>query len=402
MGLIVQKFGGTSVASIDRIKAVTQIIKAEIDHGHQVIVVVSAMAGVTNQLIALCQQVSKLYSAQQLAEYDAALSSGEVVVASLLALSLQAAGINARSVLAWQLPIITNDHHSMAVVQKVGTVMLHECLKQAVIPVIAGFQGIDNKCRITTLGRGGSDTTAALVATIMQADLCQIYSDVAGVFTSDPKIVSRAQPLKQINFEEMLEFSESGAKILHPRCVAIAMRYNLPVKVLSSFTPDQGTLITSQRIIMENRVITGITSNQNLLKVCLDSPQLSFNQLGSLLSKNNIQIKLMLNLEISTKYRFLVTRTDHHRLTTILDDLKNHQQISDFKVSCLSMISVIGYGINHDISLVGSILDKLTEQAITVSMLQTSEIKLCLILSDDDNNQALNILHEFFALDKIN
>ncbi|KAJ6645078.1 Aspartokinase [Pseudolycoriella hygida] len=213
----VQKFGGTSVANIARIKEIIPIIKWEKQHGNQLVIVVSAMAGVTNQLVTLCNEVSSLKTDSELAEYDTALCSGEMVTASLLALELQQQGIDARSVLAWQLPILTNDNYSKALVEQISTSLLTECIKQNIIPVVAGFQGITNNNRLATLGRGGSDTTASLIAAAMQADRCDIYTDVEGVFTADPRIVPGAKKLSQISFEEMLEFASCGAKVLHPR-----------------------------------------------------------------------------------------------------------------------------------------------------------------------------------------
>lgn len=277
MALIIQKFGGTSVANIDRIKKIVPIIKTEIAKNNQVIVVVSAMAGVTNQLVTLCNEVSSLNNISQFAEYDVALSSGEIVTASLLALALQEEDIKARSFLAWQLPMLTDNNHSKALVESITTDLLEKYLQLNTVPIIAGFQGINKSNRLTTLGRGGSDTTAALIAAAMKADRCDIYTDVEGIFTADPRIIPTAKKIKEIDFLEMLELASSGAKVLHPRAGELVMRYKIDMRVLSTFSPDtEGTLITSKDKNMENGIINSITSNKNLLKISVKSISLSF------------------------------------------------------------------------------------------------------------------------------
>ncbi|HJD63838.1 MAG TPA: aspartate kinase [Rickettsia endosymbiont of Sericostoma sp.] len=408
MSIIVQKFGGTSVANIARIKEIIPIIKWEKQHGNQLVIVVSAMAGVTNQLVTLCNEVSSLKTSSQLAEYDAALCSGEMVTASLLALELQQQGIDARSVLAWQLPILTNDNYSKALVEQISTSLLTECIKQDIIPVVAGFQGISNNNRLATLGRGGSDTTASLIAAAMQADRCDIYTDVEGVFTADPRIVPGAKKLSQISFEEMLEFASCGAKVLHPRSLEAAIRYNVPIRVLSSFSlplyhEDSGTLITSREKIMENKKITGITSNKNLLKLVVNSTQLNFSKICNLITNHNIHLELMENIEEYRQYSFIIQLSDKNKLQHLLDDLKNANQINNFIIdSQISIVSIIGHGIKNDHNFLDMVLTELEKQNISVKMIQISEIKISLLIKDLDTEKTIRCLHQLFELDKLN
>lgn len=401
MALIVQKFGGTSVADTKRIKEVTRIIKSEIELGNQVIVVVSAMAGVTNHLINLCKEVSKLHTEDNMAEYDLALCSGEMVTTALVTLSLQENGLKSRSILGWQLPILTCSHYGKALVDKIDTNLLVVCLNQNIIPVIAGFQGVTEDNRCTTLGRGGSDTTAAIISAAVRADRCDIYTDVDGIFTTDPKIVRKAKKLMYISFEEMLAFTSSGAKVLTSRCVEIAMQHSVPIRVLSSFSIEKGTLITSRSAIMENRVITGIVSNNNLLQVSIEDPILNLNQIYYLMLKNSINVELMLSLEIKKKYSFIAQLNDKHRLDTLLAELKETKQITDSSINInISMISIIGYGIANDSSVMKVLLNKLDTEGILVLMIQVLDIKIVLLVNTYDHERAINVLHEFFELDK--
>lgn len=406
MSVIVQKFGGTSVANLARIAQIIPLIKNELAIGHQLIIVVSAMAGVTNQLVTLCNEVSSLKTNSQLAEYDTALCSGEMVTASLLALKLQEEGINARSVLAWQLPILTNDIYGKALVKSLSTNLLMESIKQNIVPVIAGFQGISSSNRLVTLGRGGSDTTASLIAAAMKADRCDIYTDVEGVFTADPRIVPKARKLSKISFEEMLEFASCGAKVLHPRSLEVAARYNIPIRVISSFSTlnlESGTLITSRDKIMESRQITGITANKNLLKleIYLNDQKLNFNQLCQVISADNIHLELMENIENSKQCNFVVQLSDKNKLQHLLDKLKSSSKITNFTIDDqISIISIIGYGIKNDHRLINMILAELQRNNILLRMMQVSELKISLLIRDHDNEQTIKSLHQLFELDK--
>lgn len=399
MAIIVQKFGGTSVADTSKIKKIASLVKLEKLLGNKVVVVVSAMAGVTNHLVTMCSEVSSLNNDSQLAEYDAALCSGEMVVAALLALALQEEEVSARSILSWQLPIVTNSHHSKALVQQLPTDLLTECLKQDVIPIIAGFQGVTDKNRLTSLGRGGSDTTAALVAAAISADRCDIYTDVSGIFTADPRIVPEARKIASISFEETLEYASSGAKVLHPRCVEVATRYRVPMRVLASFNDaaDNGTLITSRDNIMENRLITGITSNKNLLKVLVNLPAISFAQFCSVLADNNIHIELIQNL--ANQYSLITPLSDKNKLEHLLQNLEKSNKISDFTTdSRIAIVSIIGYGIKNDPIVVSSVLDTLEEENIMVEIMQVSEIKISILIKDTDTENAVRSLHKKFEL----
>ncbi|WP_375326537.1 aspartate kinase [Candidatus Tisiphia endosymbiont of Nemotelus uliginosus] len=415
MPLIVQKFGGTSVANIARVKEIIPIIKFEKQCGNEVIVVVSAMAGVTNQLVTLCNEVSSLKTNSQLAEYDIALCSGEMVTAALLALNLQEEGMLARSVLAWQLPILTNNNHGKALVTYCSTDLLKKCLDQNIIPVVAGFQGITEHNRASTLGRGGSDTTASIIAVAMQAIRCDIYTDVLGVFTSDPRIVPQAKKLSQISFEEMQEFASCGAKVLHSRCLEIATRYKVPIRVLSSFLPhdpnsaeNTGTLITSRDQIMENSQITGITSNKNLLKLTIDAlaehdsqSYINFYQICNLIANHNIHLELMENIENSKQYNFIASLSDKNKLQYLLEELKRNNQINNFIIDTqIAIVSIIGYGIKNDHKLVSIILVALEKFNIKINMIQVSEIKISLLITDTDNEITIRCLHQLFELEK--
>ncbi|KJW04843.1 aspartate kinase [Rickettsia argasii] len=386
MALIIQKFGGTSVANIDRIKKIVPIIKTEIAKNNQVIVVVSAMVGVTNQLVTLCNEVSSLNNISQFAEYDVALSSGEIVTASLLALALQEEDIKARSFLAWQLPMLTDNNHSKALVESITTDLLEKYLQLNTVPIIAGFQGINKSNRLTTLGRGGSDTTAALIAAAMKADRCDIYTDVEGIFTTDPRIIPNAKKIKEIDFLEMLELASSGAKVLHPRAGELVMRYNIDMRVLSTFSPDtEGTLITSKDKNMENGIINSITSNKNLLKISVKSISLSFLQVANMITQNNNHIEFMQEIKNNEEYSFITNLTDKNNLQALLTNLQDDKQIQDFTFDTeIATISLIGYGIKNDCKLLETILSKLTNDNINVHMIQLSEVKITLFINDQD------------------
>ncbi|AJQ52180.1 MAG: aspartate kinase [Rickettsia conorii subsp. raoultii] len=400
MALIIQKFGGTSVANIDRIKKIVPIIKTEIAKNNQVIVVVSAMAGVTNQLVTLCNEVSSLNNISQFAEYDVALSSGEIVTASLLALALQEEDIKARSFLAWQLPMLTDNNHSKALVESITTDLLEKYLQLNTVPIIAGFQGINKSNRLTTLGRGGSDTTAALIAAAMKADRCDIYTDVEGIFTADPRIIPTAKKIKEIDFLEMLELASSGAKVLHPRAGELVMRYKIDMRVLSTFSPDtEGTLITSKDKNMENGIINSITSNKNLLKISVKSISLSFLQVANMITQNNNHIEFMQEIKNNEEYSFITNLTDKNNLQALLTNLKDDKQIQDFTFDTeIATISLIGYGIKNDCKLLETILSKLTKDNINVNMIQLSEVKITLFINDQDAEKTIFNLYNLFKI----
>lgn len=395
MALIIQKFGGTSLADTAKIKQLVNIIQNEITNGNKVVVVVSAMAGATNDLIELCKKVSKLSSNANLAEYDVALSSGEMVSASLLSLCLQEIGVNARSILAWQLPIITDLSYSKALVKVVDNSLILECLNNNIIPVIAGFQGVNTENRITTLSRGGSDITATLIAASIKADRCDIYTDVEGVFSADPKIIDYARKIAHIGFEEMLELSSSGAKVVHERSVAIAMKYNIPTRVLSSFNTSSGTLITCrENIIEETNKTTSITSNKDLFQLKIQGLKINFLEICNTLLRKNIGVNFIINEGCT--FNCVVNSLDKSKLEMFLNDLQAKSLITDFSVNNnISIISVVGYGINNNI-LISNVVEILSVQRIEIKMFQLSETRISMLINDHDSKKAINLLHSFF------
>lgn len=403
MGLIIQKFGGTSVANINNIQNAATLVQQELAKNNQVIVVVSAMTGVTNQLVTLCNEISNLDSQSKLYEYDAAISSGEIVTAALFAVTLQERNIRARSIAAWQLPILTDNNSSNALVHSVDTQLLQECIESKVVPVITGFQGISKEGKITTLGRGGSDTTAALIAAAMKAERCDIYTDVEGVFSADPRVTSTARLLEYISFEEMLELASCGARVLHARCVEIAMRYNINLRVLSSFTATNGTVITSKSIDMENRIITGITSNKNLLHISINESVLSINQLSLLIAKQNICIEMMYGDSSQSTFHFIIALVDRGRAESLLVQLKSQNNITDFILKTnIAIVSIVGFGIKTDQNLLVQVLELLETNQVHIEMLQTTVIKISILVHEKFNEKTVSILHDLTEVMLVN
>lgn len=390
MALIVQKFGGTSVADTNRIKHIAQIVKAAIVANNEVVIVVSAMAGVTNQLITLCNELSVLDTAATLVEYDTVLCSGEMTVSALVSLALQEIGVNARSVLAWQLPITTNANHGNAIALQIDNKLLLQCLKEKTVPVVAGFQGITDANRYTTLGRGGSDTTASLIAASINADRCDIYTDVNGVFTADPRIIKEAKQLASIDFDAMLELASSGAKVLHPRSVAIAAKYNVPITVLSSFAENtSGTLITHKNNIMEQPQITGIASNKNLFRLYIPHQSIDLSNICSIFVQNNIHIELMFNIAEDKGYNFIIQLSDKGKLGILLNSLG----INFVTYLDIAIVSIVGYGIKNDHILIAQILDFFCKQQIQIYTMQISEIKISFLINEDNTEKAVRFCH---------
>ena len=356
--LIVQKFGGTSVGDISRIKNVAKKVKAELDKKNKVVVVVSAMSGVTNQLVGYCNEVSSLTDNESLSEYDSVISSGEQVTCGLLALELQSIGYKARSLLGWQIPIKTDSIHSKARIESIDGEYLLGLLDKFDVVVIAGFQGINEETnRISTLGRGGSDTSAVAIAAAIKADLCDIYTDVNGVYTTDPRITDKARPLKKVTYEEMLEMAYSGSKVLQTRSVAMAMAHNVRVRVLSTFeevTENSGTiLVNNNEEIMERRLITGISYSKNDVRITLskmpDHPGLSAIIFGALATREvNIDM-IVQNISADGKYidiTFTAAKDELDRAKLAIDSIKDEVKFSELKIDDeIAKISVIGVGI---------------------------------------------------------
>jgi aspartate kinase len=309
-----------------------------------------------------------------------------------VALQLQQMHIKARSVLAWQLPIISNDHYNKALVESLDIDVIEQCLRDHTVPVVTGFNAITKNKRCTTLGRGGSDTSAMIIAATIRADRCDIYTDVDGIFTADPRIVNDAVLLQDISFEAMLAFASSGAKVLAARSVELAMRYNIPTRVLSSFTKTNGTLISARTNIMEHRSINGVSSNKNLLRLIINNPRTEFHKICAIFVQNNIHSELMLNMNIN--YSFIVQLNDYAKLKTIISELE-----IDFTIdNDIAAISIIGYGIKNDSSFIGSILDILNKRSIAILMIEISEIKVSILINDRYTEDAIRSIHGFLQL----
>ena len=404
MSRIVMKFGGTSVGDIARIKNVAGRIKAEVEAGHEVAAVVSAMAGQTNQLIDWTRETSMLHDAR---EYDAVVSSGEQVTVGLLAMALQQMGVSARSWLGWQVPIRTDDVHGSARILGIEADELVVRLGQGQVPVVAGFQGLGPDNRITTLGRGGTDTTAVALAAALQADRCDIYTDVEGVFTADPRIVTQARKLARITYEEMLEMASQGAKVLQTRSVELAMNHRVRVQVLSSFTDAPGTLVVDEDEIVEQAVVSGITYSSDEAKVTLldvaDRPGVAAAVFGPLADANiNVDMIVQSASEdgAKTDITFTVRRADLERtleeVAKVKDEIGHTSLISDANVV---KVSVIGIGMRSHAGVAQQMFRALAEKGINIHGSSTSEIKISVLVDADYTELAVRTLHTVYGLD---
>jgi aspartate kinase len=401
---IVMKFGGTSVAGIDRIRNVAQRVKAEVERGNEVAVVVSAMAGVTNQLVDYADQAAKLYD---LREYDVVVSSGEQVTAGLLAIILQDMGVPARSWLGWQIPLRTNAAHGNARIEGVEGAEILRRFSEGQVAVVAGFQGVDTQGRITTLGRGGSDTSAVALAAGLNADRCDIYTDVDGVYTSDPRIVTRARKLERVTYEEMLEMASLGAKVLQTRSVELAMKHGVRVCVLSSFENTPGTLVVDEDEIVEQAIVSGITYSRDEAKVTLtsvpDRPGVAARIFGPL-SDAAINVDMIVqNVSVggaTTGLTFTVRKSDLDRAVKVLegarDDIGYGELIADPNVV---KVSVIGVGMRSHAGVAQSMFKTLAEKGINIQVISTSEIKISVLVAEEYTELAVRSLHSAYGLD---
>ena len=411
--LIVQKFGGTSVGDISRIKNVAKKVKAELDKKNKVVVVVSAMSGVTNQLVGYCNEVSSLTDNESLSEYDSVISSGEQVTCGLLALELQSIGYKARSLLGWQIPIKTDSIHSKARIESIDGEYLLGLLDKFDVVVIAGFQGINEETnRISTLGRGGSDTSAVAIAAAIKADLCDIYTDVNGVYTTDPRITDKARPLKKVTYEEMLEMAYSGSKVLQTRSVAMAMAHNVRVRVLSTFeevTENSGTiLVNNNEEIMERRLITGISYSKNDVRITLskmpDHPGLSAIIFGALATREvNIDM-IVQNISADGKYidiTFTAAKDELDRAKLAIDSIKDEVKFSELKIDDeIAKISVIGVGMISHSGVAHTMFKTLATKGINILLISTSEIKISVLIAKEYGELAVRALHDAYGLGK--
>ena len=405
MELLVLKFGGTSVADIARIKKVALKIKLEVDKGNKIIVVVSAMSGVTNDLVNLVKQASENY---QLSEYDTVLSSGEQVTAALLSIALQSLEIKSRSWLGWQVPIITNDIHGKAVIKEIKTENISEYLDKDFVAIVSGFQGISSDNRITTLGRGGSDTSAVALAAAFSADRCDIYTDVDGVYTTDPRIVKKARKLDYITYEEMLELASQGAKVLQTRSVALAMKYSVNLKVLSSFEDLPGTIITNEGHNMEKTEISGIAHSLNEAKITLsgvpDKPGQAAKIFGAL-AQHAINVDMIVQSSTidntSTVITFTIPETDLKIAQQVIKDIKNKIGFLKFTSDTnVVKISVVGNAMRTQSGIAKAMFETLAKNQINIHVISTSEIKISVLISSEYSELAMRSLHSAFSLDK--
>jgi aspartate kinase len=404
MARIVQKFGGTSVADVARIKHVAQRVKREVDAGNQVAVVVSAMAGVTNQLVGWCRDVSVLYDAR---EYDTVVASGEQVTAGLLAMALQTIGIDARSWLGWQIPFGTDGVHGKARIGTIGTEILEQRFALGQVAVIAGFQGIAPDNRITTLGRGGSDTSAVAIAAAVNADRCDIYTDVDGVYTTDPRIVAKARKIDRITYEEMLELASQGAKVLQTRSVALAMQYGVRLQVLSSFSDEPGTLVTGEEEIVEHQIVTGIAYSPDEAKIVLrrvpDRPGVAADIFGALADAAINVDMIVQNVSEdgdATDLTFTVPRPDLERAVKVLADQREAVPYADVIADGnVAKVSVVGVGMRSQPGVAKTMFRALADKRINIEVISTSEIKVSVLIAAEYTELAVRALHTAFGLD---
>ena len=404
MARIVMKFGGTSVGTIERIKAVAGKVEAERGLGSEVAVVVSALAGVTDELVAMTRETGALHDAR---EYDAVVSTGEQVAAGLLAIALQNMGVDARSWLGWQLPIITDDVHGGARIERIETGDIGGRMAQGQVAVVAGFQGIANRNRIATLGRGGSDTTAVALAAALDADRCDIYTDVDGVYTADPRVAPQARKIDQITFEEMLEMASGGAKVLNTRSVAMAMRHGVNLQVLSSFEDVPGTMVVKEEEIMEKNAVSGIAYSTDEAKITLaslqDKPGVAATVFG-VLADQNIDVDMIVQTAASgkgeTDITFSVPGSELERAVKALE--KARAEIACKKILSsedVCKVSVIGMAMRSQPGVARTMFATLAEKGINIEAIATSEIKISVLIARDYVELAVRSLHTAFGLD---
>jgi aspartate kinase len=416
MGRLVMKFGGTSVADVERIRNVARHVKREVDAGHEVAVVVSAMAGTTNRLVEWCREASALHDTR---EYDAVVASGEQVTAGLLAIVLQSLGVNARSWQGWQLPLKTSDVHGSArILDLDGEELIRRFKERKEVAVVAGFQGVYPETRrITTLGRGGSDTSAVAVAAAIHADRCDIYTDVDGVYTTDPRVVPRARRLDKIAFEEMLEMASLGAKVMQVRSIELGMVHQVRIFVRSSFDKPEdidphstppGTLICDEAEIMEQQVVTGIAFSKDEAQISIrrvqDKPGIAASIFGPL-AEASINVDMIVQVVsadgATTDLTFTVPAADYDRARNTIDQAR--QKIGYEKIDSatdVAKISVIGIGMRSHAGVAAKAFRALAERGINIRAITTSEIKFSLLIDAAFTELAVRTLHSLYGLDK--
>ena len=416
MSLIVMKFGGTSVGSVERINAVADRVAAIRETNDDVVVVSSAMAGETDRLIGLGEEVSPT---PEPSEMDVLLASGEQVAVALVALALQRRGVSARSFLGGQVDVRTDSNHMRALIEEIDTTVLRACLDRGIVPVIAGFQGVSKENRITTIGRGGSDTSAVAVAAALDADECRIYTDVDGVYTADPRVENRARRMDHVSFEEMLEMASLGAKVLHSRAVQFAYKHSVKLRVLSSFEDGPGTLvITEDESAMEDVAVAAVTHDLNEAKITIqrvpDKPGVAYQLLGPV-GEAGISVDMIVqNIAVdgSTDMTFTVTRNDYQKAMDILgpivkgihaelepDDAGRIAVVGD---DSIAKVTVVGVGMRSHAGVATTMFAALANVGINIQMISTSEIKISVVIHEDFCELAVRVLHSAFGLDDEN
>lgn len=403
MSLFVQKYGGTSVGDLDRIKRVALRIKKYRDDGHQVVVVVSAMSGETNRLVSMGEEIS--VGQPDAREMDVLTSSGEQVSVALLSMALQDLGIAAKSMLADQVGIKTNSSHGRARIAEIDVDPINENLGAGIVSVVAGFQGVDAKGNITTLGRGGSDTSAVALAAVLEADECEICTDVDGVYTADPRLVNSARRMETVTFEEMLELASLGSKVLHPRSVEFAGRYQVPLRVLSTFDAGPGTLITTEGNNMEQPLVSGIAHARDEAKITIsgvpDIPGIASSILGPV-SEADIEVDMIVQntgVDGLTDFTFTVKRQDYARAVALLEpicrDIKAAGITGDNEIA---KVSIVGVGMRSHAGVAKKMFDCLAHENVNIQMISTSEIKISVVVAEKYMELAVRALHSEFEL----
>jgi aspartate kinase len=401
--IVVQKFGGTSVGSEERIAAVAKIIK-KASEKNSLVVVVSAMSGETNRLINLANSFGENPSKR---EFDALISTGEKVSAALLAMALHQIGVEAKSYTASQISMRTTDTYSKAKILDVDGKKIKESLDAGIVPIITGFQGITDSGDVTTLGRGGSDTTAVAIAAQMKAKRCDIYTDVDGIYTTDPRIVPEAKKLDSITMEEMLEMSGQGAKVIQIRAVEFANKYKVPVRVLSSFESGNGTLISLEENNMENGLVSGIAFQKNQIKFTLhgvsDTPGMAYGILGPL-SDANIEVDVIVqNVSVNgkTDFTFTVSKEDEASAAKVINTVKKSLEFDDLLIdSNIAKVSLVGVGMRTHAGIASTAFKALSEKGVNIQMISTSEIKITIVINEKNVDNAVKALHSAFKLEE--
>ena len=401
--IIVQKFGGTSVGSVDRIDAVAEIIK-KASKSQQIIVVVSAMSGETNKLVNLANHFGKNPDKR---EFDALVSTGETISSALLAMALHSKGINAKSYSASQISMKTTDSFSKAKILDVDAEKILNVINDGFIPIITGFQGITEGGDITTLGRGGSDTTAVAIAAQVKAKRCDIYTDVDGVYTTDPKVVSNAKKLDSITMEEMLELAGQGAKVMQTRAVEFANKFDVPVRVLSSFNDGSGTLISLEENSMENALVSGIAFQKDQVKFTLhgvgDTPGTAFKILGPI-SNADVEVDVIIqnvSVDGKTDFTFTVSKDDQETVENTIKSIKEEVNFRELIIdSNIAKVSIVGAGMRSQTGVASTAFKALSDNDVNIQIICTSEIKITMVIDKSLLDKAVNILHDAFELDK--